>query len=491
MLLTPSRMSPSGMLAHLPLLKLPLEARLMIYEFAVEVDEPINPIQLGDGSNKFKWDGRPGFRKPSSNLTVTELARTCRMVYHDLEAKPVFYRTNTFRFTDRDDLHSFLAAITPARRGSIRRMEVVHYNGPYSWNDYGKVMPLLLQCHDLRQLSFQAENEWGGYMFPFHFDPIPTLRVDLDHCLEVITGTSYDDPNFIMNVPGFQLVLSHTLEEDVMYNRPREAISITIGPDWDNLELQGTLAERVRQHFAVQITKIGEAMAPRKVFLNKHDIAKTVNNEQLNKCIGASGVHFAGEERVHLNRLDSDIGSISSRTRHRCNTANLNASTGRIERPVGNYDPEGVLVTYFTVHDIRRIDSGIECKIRAGSNERESWEPLHTLMTFWGLQQLQRFYRKHMTTDAAFEKVAQNLPPPRDIANFVIPHNAEEGREQKRQVVYQREWAKLQAKYDARIERLASKDSQKASQAQNTAEKTKKKATKKTTKKTLESHTRG
>ncbi|KAK8138958.1 hypothetical protein PG984_002338 [Apiospora sp. TS-2023a] len=401
-----------------PLLKLPLEARLMIYEFAVEVDKPISPIQLGDGSNKFHWDGRWHLSSPPSCLTVTELARTCRMVYHDLEAKPVFYRTNSFQFTEIRYLHSFLAAITPARRASIRQIEVSHYQDFKGWDVYGKVMPLLLQCHDLRQLSFVAAPYGTGAQYQYlhpSSDPIPALRDSLNDCLKLMTGTPYDDPSSVMNVPGFQL------------------------------------------------------------------------------CIEAAGIHFPGEDRIHLNRLDSDIGSISSRTRHRCNTANINTSTGKIERAVGKYGPEGLLVDYFNIEGVKRVGSDIKCQISTvwwTGDKSKSWEPLHTVTTTRGISLLLRFYRENMHSVSVFEKVAQSLPPPRDIAHFAIPQDAENGRQKKGPVDYQRDWAKLQERYETRMEQLTSRNNQKASRAQKAARKTAEK-TKKKTEKTPKSAKRG
>ncbi|KAK8026843.1 hypothetical protein PG991_003899 [Apiospora marii] len=464
------------------LLKIPLETRLMIYEFAVAVDRPITPIQMGKGSNKFaRASNYWGAALPSSNLTVTDLARTCRMVYHDLEAKPVFYRTNSFHFKEIGPLHSFLAAITPERRSSIRQIEatksghIYEYNdyGFSGWNDFGKVMPLLLQCHDLRQLSIRITNN-DVSDDPSHL----TRRVggSLDRCLGLMTETPYDDTNSIINAPGFQLILD--LKFDATY-WPRNQFSridhnLTIGPDWNSDELQGNLATNVRKGFAVQIAKIGEAMASRKAFLNKHDIAKTVKSGQVKRSIGAAGVHFPGEERIHLNRLDSDIGSISSRTRHRCNTANINTATGSIERTVGKHDSQGVLICdNWTILDIRVVDSEIECQVSIGWGGPTSWEPLHTVTTPHGIRELTKVYRGHLYSVATFEEVVQSLPLPRDIAPLMNIYDTGDKLDKKSLAVYQREWAKLQERYETRMEQLASRNNQKASKAQQTAKKTK------------------
>ncbi|RYP80301.1 hypothetical protein DL769_002535 [Monosporascus sp. CRB-8-3] len=108
------------------LLSLPAEMRFMIYEHAVMEHLPIYPMQVAEGSNKFIWgrcrkvreNGREGGSalEPAGKApTVTQLARTSRQIYLDLAADPLFYRSNTFSFRDPNQLHFFLAALTPSR----------------------------------------------------------------------------------------------------------------------------------------------------------------------------------------------------------------------------------------------------------------------------------------------------------------------------------------------------------------------------------------
>ncbi|KAK7951782.1 uncharacterized protein PG986_007510 [Apiospora aurea] len=352
-----------------PLLKLPLEIRIMIYELATHVDRPIQPWQMATGSNKFFWGGksmqtRNGLynvpsQRPMENLTVTELARSCRVVYHDLEAKPVFYRTNSFQFGGVEVLHTFLAAITPARRGSIRRITIEdkgpNYSDRKTWlardGRYGRVMPLLLQCNDLRQLTLRLVPNYKHHWRYYNTELVEIVRYELNAVLQWLSESPYTtDAHSLMDLPSLQIVYDRhfwiAYLPGVRWTNG-EHDDITIGPDWDVSATRGSLAEQVRRALGAKITNIEKALASRKTLLSQNEHKLKVTDEQLMESIAAAGIHFPGEDRLHLNRLDSDIGAVSSRTRHRCNTTNLNVFRGRIERPTGKYDSEGLLMKHF------------------------------------------------------------------------------------------------------------------------------------------------
>ncbi|CAJ2501408.1 Uu.00g042610.m01.CDS01 [Anthostomella pinea] len=120
-----------------PFLKFPLEIRLLVYKYAVFVQKPIKPLQVKRRSNKFVWgnhstqDVSRDHAPPQSvrvsteePLAMTQLSFTCRQIYKDLEAYPVFYRVNAFSFTEEWDAATFVVAITPERRSMIRRIIV-------------------------------------------------------------------------------------------------------------------------------------------------------------------------------------------------------------------------------------------------------------------------------------------------------------------------------------------------------------------------------
>ncbi|KAK8026844.1 hypothetical protein PG991_003900 [Apiospora marii] len=422
------------------LLKLPLEVRLIIYEYATEVDGDIRPRQVTPGSNKFILD-------LPSKLVVTQLARTCRMIYHDMQAKPVFYRVNHFVFLQRKALHVFLAAITPARRGSIRQITLYeHYHtvsGRRRIGQDGELLPLLQQCSDLRQLFLHEEEidcflEWLATMQQsneFSFLNIPGFKITLDRRLIDLSGRGA--------FPGINGINDNILK-------------VEIDTDWSPTTLKGNLAEMARQRFGATIMKIGAILSQKPAAVSE------ATSEQLMNSIAAAGIHFPGEDRVHLNRLGSGIGSVSSRTRQRCNTAMLNASSGTIERATGKYDAEGLLTAQFSIHDIRSVESGIECEI-SHSGEPKSWEPLHAVVTVSGIRQLQRVYkRKLRRLETGDNQVMESLPRPGDIVHVMDAYINDPGTRGHKllQEAYRRNWAEIQATYDGLMKYWALRDNE-------------------------------
>ncbi|KAK8056616.1 hypothetical protein PG993_001843 [Apiospora rasikravindrae] len=467
-----------------PLLKLPLEIRIMIYELATHVDGPIRPWQMAAGSNKFFWGGETmqisngltnvRHRDPLENLTVTELARSCRMIYHDLEAKPVFYRANSFHFEGLKALHAFLAAITPARRGSIRRIVIEdkdpNYSGRKPWSgrddSYSRVMPLLLQCDDLRQLTLRLvpHNPYRGT------ELVGILRHELNALVQWLSESPYtSDSHSFMDMPSLQIVLERRFYESyTRWNQGGNTEVVTIGPDWDVDAIHGSRAQPVCQALGAEITNIGKALASRKTLLSQNEHRLKVTDEQLMESIAAAGIHFPGEDRLHLNRLDSDIGAVSSRTRHRCNTANLNAFRGRLERKIGKYDSEGLLIESFSILDIRSVDPDIECRITVSYQDpligtaEATWEPIHALLTEDGIRQLQALYDLKLKDAVEDRQVMQSLPAPQDvkrIADAYIEGPVQIFKTPRR--AYQRRWAALQTKFEARVKKWAPKASKK------------------------------
>lgn len=137
---------------------LSIELRLIIYEYVVWESYPIFPRQVAERSNKFYCPSR--YRR---TLTNTQLLYTCRQIYADLTAIPVFYKINTFEFQKVTHLHCFLAALTPQRRHMIRNIHIAARGFPKSceWAQLGskirrpryrQMFTLLHDCRDLRVL---------------------------------------------------------------------------------------------------------------------------------------------------------------------------------------------------------------------------------------------------------------------------------------------------------------------------------------------------
>ncbi|KAI0384510.1 hypothetical protein F5Y04DRAFT_230939 [Hypomontagnella monticulosa] len=113
------------------------EVRQNIYKFATCVDKPIKPQQAAPNSNKFVWGDhtivesypRRKLKSTEPQLVAVSLARTCRAIYAEVQAYAAFYQFNSFEFCNADDLHAFLAALTPLRRNALRRITIVSQLG--------------------------------------------------------------------------------------------------------------------------------------------------------------------------------------------------------------------------------------------------------------------------------------------------------------------------------------------------------------------------
>ncbi|KAF2999960.1 hypothetical protein E8E14_004311 [Neopestalotiopsis sp. 37M] len=156
---------------------IPVDLRLIIYEYAVKLDKAIVPRQIAECSNKFTWGDReqvpvhnhPGNRdyfwesRDSERLAVVSLNLTCKQFYEELRRYPVFYRINRFQF-DVQDLVPFMVAITPERRNAIRHITATQRSPP-SGNPrarpattlYKHAVTVLKNCSSLRDLPAVLE----------------------------------------------------------------------------------------------------------------------------------------------------------------------------------------------------------------------------------------------------------------------------------------------------------------------------------------------
>lgn len=97
----------------------------------------------------------------------------------------------------------------------------------------------------------------------------------------------------------------------------------------------------------------------------------------IQNAVGRGGVHFPGDQRMHIDRLNSYIGHVSSRTRQKCQLPDELGLSQPIRRPDYNpqYDAEGYITTVGKVLSMRwdRSQSNIECLI---SRRGFTWVPL-------------------------------------------------------------------------------------------------------------------
>ena len=103
---------------------------------AITLDEPIEPMQLRERSNKFIWSkaqAKPDGSgkktvKDAPPLTVVLLSRVCRTLYEEVALAHLFYKVNRFVFTcapgwrvsRATDTVNYLVALTSPRMKAIR-----------------------------------------------------------------------------------------------------------------------------------------------------------------------------------------------------------------------------------------------------------------------------------------------------------------------------------------------------------------------------------
>ena len=107
----------------IPILELPTELRLIIYEYALASQSPITPRLKGAQKAESK-EGQADAAGSSAQANASSLAllQTCRLV--DREARPVYYASNTFRFTSAKDLLDFLRHIGPDLLNELRKLHI-------------------------------------------------------------------------------------------------------------------------------------------------------------------------------------------------------------------------------------------------------------------------------------------------------------------------------------------------------------------------------
>src|SRR5690606_20544020 len=117
-------------------------------------------------------------------------------------------------------------------------------------------------------------------------------------------------------------------------------------------------------------------------------------------------IDFPGEDRVHLSRFNTTVGSVSSRTRRQCN--NKVTSDGVIDRnPTGKYTATGLLIRpFFCVNELRWAsdEETIECNVSLSLTDdgwdmtsvERTWESLDAIACRNGFLQLQHYYHRQV-----------------------------------------------------------------------------------------------
>ncbi|KAI0837427.1 hypothetical protein F5Y06DRAFT_304790 [Hypoxylon sp. FL0890] len=411
-----------------PFLRLPIEIRIMIYEWAVAVEEPIQVKQITRRSNKFVWgkcekEWRPGMRWILHNLeeqplAVVSLNRTCRQIYQDLERWPVFYRVNILHFSHPIHLSVFLAAITPQRRKMIRRIQVDLTRNEYSFpHEHPWLRPvrhplsllhslaLLSQCKDLRKLSVLLDFRWEYKL------------KDYLGC----TNAQHDIPS-PWNLPCF---LPHML----LPGRQVFVLGSPIPPQcmsqirWLPVNMQDTIFQMnrdmlARGHVGQLRHWLRERQWPK--WFTDLDTPSIVS-----EAITAQQLDFPGENRIARDLFQNTVGSISSRTRRK--GREFNPSLGILHSEMPKYGAGGELAWQWSdILGIRWNDVfGPEFELRFDQPQGPvtSWEPLRAMWTEGAEYKVRHYYydllKGTSPPDILFRQM-QGIPSPGLVFESIV-----------------------------------------------------------------------
>ncbi|KAI2463353.1 hypothetical protein F4781DRAFT_440655 [Annulohypoxylon bovei var. microspora] len=433
---------------------LPLEVRLMIYEYVVAVGKPIQPRQIIKGSNKFTWgkashshgyddlDVYPHQGNLESSepvpLEIITLARVSRRIYHDLEGRPVFYRINSFQFEQVEDLHIFLSAITPKRRAMIRYIALNSYldNRTYMprWprtvqaGDYISrttnydsnccLLPLLSQCKGLKELS--------GLKLCMLLD---------SNQLKAISSVPLDAPS-VLNLPFVQIKTRltgagyFTLGDS--HHIPISILKKMWSKDLDDDSL--FLPEHIELIHWTQ--KLNSSMVKRRRpedgNMRPQWFVDLGSEARVKQAIDIAKINFPGEIRIDQDRFKSVVGPVSSRTRRKNWTVDPELGIFRYQTP--KYGAEGAFVAWnYDVTGLRWNDElELECLLtylRPDRDPATSWESADkVVLTHKGEKSAYYFYtcrlreaRSNMSGKPrkVLLELLQTVPSPHDVIKFV------------------------------------------------------------------------
>ncbi|KAI0884937.1 uncharacterized protein GGS22DRAFT_189152 [Annulohypoxylon maeteangense] len=476
---------------------LPLEIRLMIYEYVVAVAKPILPEQVTKRANKFFPSQSIlfpaiAYRNSNDPLDVISLARVCRRIYHELEKFPVFYRVNTFCFECFEDLHVFLSAITPKRREMIRYITLFIYSQSQSklnifrpnfpeWafiphhrpSGHTKtfLMSLLTQCKDLKELRL-----------------ILNHRVSAAHMM-ALSRVPIDRPS-AWNLPYIR-VRTGILPEDFMFGDAYNIPSLVIR-HVHNTGVADQERLRAMKQFNMKMFERRNLVNPTEDEFPSWYV-RLGSKDLVEEAIGAANIDFPGELRKSQNRFDHTIGPVSSRTRRKNTT--LNPSTGALTRELPKYGADGVAVQWnYTVIGVRRDDYlGMECNLEYWTPTKDlgtSWETVdkvvttpsgHTNLSRFYLSILRKFKYKVPRDPKANLQELDSMPSPDDVFKTLgglkrVVNVAYKDKAPSSHNKCLNNWAKVMEKWKSTVEKL---EKEVAAEAEREAKKEAKKEVKK------------
>ncbi|OTA55233.1 hypothetical protein K449DRAFT_400153 [Hypoxylon sp. EC38] len=417
-------------------ISLPIEIRLIIYEYAVAINKNITVHHVTRRSNKFLWGEKQLDTRSSSKiwsnseqqpLAVLSLSQTCRQFYMDLEHNPVFYRVNTFQFTwpradtstlprisawqeeSLAELSEFLAAITPKRRAMIRYVHVAYdFNGEwapyYVFREprYSHVLPLLSQCKDIRELSF-------------------ILPSNLPHLYDTFLENGLNSAQQRHDIP-------------MLWNLPFLRVKVAAAEGGRPLALgdSATISRlswvRFRHDYQDHqvfrsngrlITQFNRAMFARYRGDEWPQWFQDMDNpDRVEQAITAQDLDVHGENRIAQNPSQR-TGPVSSRTRRK-NTI-YDHSLGVLQRDIPQYSENGILAWNFKeVTGIRLNDSSeLECEVIWDLPLRvpaSGWVPVRALWVDGSESHLRAYYNPYI-----YDRVVHHRNHCEQMKNTISP----------------------------------------------------------------------
>lgn len=488
--------------ANAPFLRVPLEIRLLIYEYATYEEQPIKPRQLAARSNKFTSGIREKKSKDSKlkKMSVSDLVRVSRQIYMELEQNPVFYRVNRFQFQDPAKLLDFLVAITPERRAFLRHIVIY-----FSFGHFGPLLPQLDSYPD-RWMTKSCQV----------IKPLATLLSrcgDLRHLkirLSLRTAWSLNDAlrEFIRHVSSDDL--RHTLWSS-------SCIEPSFGCFGDEIDLMAPEIGEPRGIIPPDLSLIAEAktalMSLKKRLkeeeLNGNGFRDNYTDSQVLEAITLSQVDFPGESRIEQDRFNSLAGTISTRTRQKCKKDSVD-DNGVIQRARSKYNAEGILAwESITVKDLRWSESTTTIEVDVEKTwaysyyrsrpadfvPERSWEPIEAVMSDSHHHRFHYYYENLLTDTAKTLSPVDRLqmlrgkPTPQDviaIAPGILFDNIDPDqsrRELRNLQNWRNMWSSLQRRYKERIDRDEEEAEKVALKEKEEEEKQKKQVQQQTSKK--------
>jgi hypothetical protein len=161
------------------------------WSYAVTVDEPIEPRQLRERSNKFTWSKAQVTEKGEKivanapTLTAVQLSRVCSTLYEEVALTHLFYKVNRFHFESSwNHLYRFgraavgpltyFVALTSPRMKAIRSLTCEWSSHP---RDASQLFTVLATCDGLQELTLVLHYDFRYQIYRYDSSKPEPLKI--------------------------------------------------------------------------------------------------------------------------------------------------------------------------------------------------------------------------------------------------------------------------------------------------------------------------